>query len=124
MAATVLRPDSIIKSLHGAFCREVSRPELLRLAATKIRNAGTPYTGVYIYLAQGNSLELEAYAGPPTEITSVPLGQPVRSDLVVMMRLHEKILGQIAIDSDTPDAFSEAEENAIREVADALAVLL
>jgi len=52
------------------------------------------------------------------------VGEAAKSDLVVMIRLHEQILGEIAIDSDIPDAFGEAEESAVREVADALAVLL
>jgi len=124
MARTVLRPDPIIKALHGAFCRDVSRQELLQVAATRIQEVGAPYAGVYMYAVRGGSLELEASAGHPRDITSVPVGQAVKSDLVVMIRLHEQILGEIAIDSDIPDAFGEAEESAVREVADALAVLL
>jgi putative methionine-R-sulfoxide reductase with GAF domain len=77
-----------------------------------------------MYAVRGNSLELEASAGHPTDITSVPVGQVVKSDLVVMIRLHEDILGEIAIESGLPDAFGETEESAVREVADALAVLL
>ena len=34
------------------------------------------------------------------------------------------ILGQIDIDSDVPDPFTPAEEAEVRQVADALAVLL
>ena len=124
MSSTVLRPDPIIKALHGAFCRDVSRQELLQTAATGIRDAGAPYAGVYMYMVRGDSLELEAFAGHPTEVTSVPVGQAVKSDLVVMIRLHKEILGEIAIESDLPDAFGEAEEDAVRQVADALAVLL
>lgn len=124
MASTVLRPDPVIKALHGAFCRNVSRQELLQVAATRIQEVGAPYAGVYLYAIRGHDLELEASAGHPTEITSVPVGEVVKSDLVVMIRLHDEVLGEIAIESDVPDAFGEAEESAVREIADALAVLL
>lgn len=124
MAHTVLRPAPVIKALHGAFCRNVSRQELLQVAANRIQEVGAPYAGVYLYAVRGNNLELEASAGHPTEITSVPVREVVKSDLVVMIRLHEEVLGEIAIEGDVPDAFGEAEESAVREIADALAVLL
>ena len=47
-----------------------------------------------------------------------------RSELVVLIRRGATILGQIDIDSDVPGAFSREEEGAVRQVADALAVLL
>jgi GAF domain-containing protein len=47
-----------------------------------------------------------------------------RSELVVLIRRHDEILGQIDIDSDVPDAFDEEEQAAVKRVADALAVLL
>jgi putative methionine-R-sulfoxide reductase with GAF domain len=43
---------------------------------------------------------------------------------VVLIRRGATILGQIDIDSDVPDPFSPEEEAAVRQVADALAVLL
>ncbi len=47
-----------------------------------------------------------------------------RSELVVLIRRGSVILGQIDVDSDEPDPFSEEERTAVRKVADALAVLL
>jgi L-methionine (R)-S-oxide reductase len=47
-----------------------------------------------------------------------------RSELVVLIRRGDLILGQIDIDSDVPDPFTPAEEAEVRRVADALAVLL
>jgi GAF domain-containing protein len=47
-----------------------------------------------------------------------------RSELVVLIRRGNLILGQIDIDSDEPDPFTADEEEAVRKVADALAVLL
>jgi putative methionine-R-sulfoxide reductase with GAF domain len=43
---------------------------------------------------------------------------------VVLIRRGSIILGQIDIDSDMPNPFTPAEEAAVKQVADALAVLL
>ena len=47
-----------------------------------------------------------------------------RSELVVLIRRGQVVLGQIDVDSDLPDPFTPAEEAAVRRVAEALAVLL
>ena len=47
-----------------------------------------------------------------------------RSELVVLIRRGAEILGQIDVDSDVVDPFTEEEHAAVRHVADALAVLL
>ena len=149
----VLDGARVVAALRGAFAREVSREELLRTAAEKIRAAGPPYTSVYLYMLHGDELVLEAYAGRETEHTRIPVGTGVcgtavargedqnvpdvtavgnylacnswtRSELVVLIRRGEKILGQIDIDSDVPDPFTPAEEAEVRQVADALAILL
>lgn len=153
MADTVLNPEPIARALQGAFCGDASRQELLELVATKIRAAGSPYSGVYMYMLHGDELVLEAFDGRPTDHTRIPVGEGMcgkavaerrdlnipdvtqaegylscsvetRSELVVLVRRHDEILGQIDIDSDVPNGFDEAEEHAVREVADALAALL
>ncbi len=153
MPETVLNPEPVVRALQGAFCRDASRQELLELAATKIRAAGSPYTGVYMYMLRGDTLVLEALDGRPTEHTEIPVGEGLcgkavaerrdlnipdvsqaegylagrtetKSERVVRIRRHDESLGQIDIDSDTRDPFSEAEQQAVTEVADALAVLL
>jgi L-methionine (R)-S-oxide reductase len=149
----VLDAGRVVAALRGAFAREVSREELLRTAAEKIRAAGTPYTSVYLYMLHGDQLVLEAYAGRTTDHTRIPVGVGVcgtavasgkdqnvpdvravdnylacntwtRSELVVLIRRGSTILGQIDVDSDAPDPFTPEEEAAVRQVADALAILL
>jgi GAF domain-containing protein len=149
----VLDSPKVVAALRGAFAREVGREALLRIAAEKIKAAGPPYTSVYLYMLHGNELVLEAFAGRETEHTRIPVGIGVcgtavasgrdqnvpdvraiqnylacnvwtRSELVVLIRRGSLILGQIDIDSDVPDPFSQEEETAVRQVADALAVLL
>jgi GAF domain-containing protein len=149
----LLDADRVIAALRGAFARDAGREELLRTAAEKIRAAGPPYTSVYLYMLHGDQLVLEAYAGRETEHTRIAVGQGVcgtavasgedqnvpdvraidnyiacntwtRSELVVLIRRGNLILGQIDIDSDEPDPFTSAETAEVRRVADALAVLL
>lgn len=143
----------VVAALRGAFAREASREELLRTAAEKIRAAGPPYTSVYLYMLHGNELVLEAFAGRETEHTRIPVGTGVcgtavasgqdqnvpdvnaignylacnawtRSELVVLIRRGATILGQIDIDSDVPDPFTAEETAAVKQVADALGILL
>lgn len=152
-AESVLKPEAIVRSLRGAFARGASKKELLELAARQIRQAGSPYTSVYLYMLHGDELVLEAYDGRDTQHTRIPVGRGLcgqavaegrdinapdvsaapgylacnletKSELVVLIRRGPEILGQIDIDSDVPAGFSEAEHRAVRQVADALAVLL
>jgi L-methionine (R)-S-oxide reductase len=149
----VLNSDRIIAALRGAFAREEGRTGLLRTAAERIHAAGPPYTSVYLYMLQGDELVLEAYAGRPTDHTRIRVGVGVcgtavasgedqnvpdvravtnyiacnvrtQAELVVLIRRGALILGQIDIDSDVPDPFTPAEEAAVKQVADALAILL
>ena len=149
----VLKPEPIVAALRGAFTREVDRETMLRLAAERIQAAGIPYTSVYMYMLHGEELVLEAFAGRDTEHTRIAVGQGVcgtavatgadqnvpdvrarenyiacnlwtRSELVVLIRRGGVILGQIDVDSDVPDPFTADEQAAVKQVADALAVLL
>lgn len=149
----VLNPDPIVAALRGAFTRDVERAAMLRLAAERIQAAGSPYTSVYMYMLHGEELVLEAFAGRDTEHTRIAVGQGVcgtavatgadqnvpdvrarenyiacnvwtRSELVVLIRRGNVILGQIDVDSDAPDPFTPDEQTAVKQVADALAVLL
>ena len=149
----ILKADPIVAALRGAFTREVDRESMLRLAAERIQAAGSPYTSVYMYMLHGEELVLEAHDGRETEHTRIAVGHGVcgtavatrtdqnvpdvraienyiacntwtRSELVVLIRRGDVILGQIDVDSDEPDPFTPEEEAEVRKVADALAVLL
>jgi L-methionine (R)-S-oxide reductase len=142
-----------VRSLRAAHLHEAGRKELLQMACDRIGNWGPPYTSVYAYMLHGEMLVLEAFTGRETEHTRIPVGAGVcgtavakkedqnvadvgmienylacntftKSELVVLIRRGEHILGQIDIDSDMPAAFGEQEQAQVKEVADALAVLL
>ena len=143
----------VVRALRAAQLHDESRQALLQMACERIRAWGPPYTSVYAYMLHGNELVLEAHAGRDTDHTRIPVGTGVcgtavaeqrdqnvadvnaignylacnvftKSELVVLIRRGDHILGQIDIDSDVPNGFGEREHADIKEVADALAVLL
>lgn len=147
------QPGSIVRALRAAHLHDRSPRELLALACARIRALGAPYTSVYAYRLHGDELVLEAFAGRETEHTRIPVGRGVcgtalatgrdqnvpdvgaagnylacnletKSELVVLIRRGPTILGQLDIDSDVPAGFTDAHHRAVKDVADALAVLL
>ena len=73
----VLDSDKIVTRLRAAFNHGSSRPQLLALAADLIREAGPPYTSVYLYMLDGDELVLEAFSGRETEHTRIAVGHGV-----------------------------------------------
>jgi len=149
----VLDGNAVVRALHSAYTHDAGRAGLLELAARRIREVGSPYTGVYLYMLHGQELVLEAFDGRATAHVRIPVGTGIcgravlerrdinvadvsradgylacsietKSELVVLIRRHDEILGQIDIDSDQIDPFTPAEEAEVRLVADALAALL
>lgn len=111
------------------------------------------WVGIYLLNPEENVLWLHNYLGPATQHAKIPVGQGVcgtavlekknqnvadvtqvenylacspdtRSELVVLIRAGDEILGQIDIDSHQQGAFTEQDEEAIQAVADKLAEVL
>ena len=149
----MLATSPIVRTLRAAHLRDASRAELLQLACDRLRGLGPPYTSVYAYMLHDGELALEAFSGRETEHTRIPVGQGVcgtavatgedqnvpdvaaignylacnletKSELVVLIRRGQTILGQLDIDSDVPAGFTEPHHRAVKDIADALAVLL
>ena len=149
----MLGTSPIIRALRAAHLHDVSRQDLLRLACERIRRLGSPFTSVYAYMLHGEELVLEAYAGRETEHTRIPVGRGVcgtavatgqdqnvpdvaaignylacnletRSELVVLIRRGYTTLGQLDVDSDVPAGFTAEHHRTVREIAEALAILL
>ncbi len=108
------------------------------------------YTGVYIYLLQGETLVLGPYRGRPTEHTRISIGAGVcgraarvketvtvddvtadaeyiacsldtRSEIVVPIMRGSRVFGEIDIDSDVPAAFTGDDRKFLEQVARAIA---
>jgi len=145
--------SKIVRALRAAHLHDIGRRGLLQMACDRLRARGAPYTSVYAYMLQGNELVLESHAGRDTDHTRIPVGKGVcgtavatrqdqnvpdvnaignylacnaftKSELVVLIRRSDAVLGQLDIDSDVPAGFGDREHAEVREVADALAVLL
>lgn len=150
---SALDARAIVRALRAAHLHDAPRATLLALACERLRAAGPPFTSVYAYMLHGTELVLEAHAGRETAHTRIPVGTGVcgtavatgedqnvadvtavgnylacnlftKSELVVLIRRGPAILGQLDIDSDVPAGFGAAEHAAVKEIADALAVLL
>lgn len=123
------------------------RRAVVRLAETDER---FDWVGVYLLDEEEDQLWLHNYLGASTEHAKIPVGEgvcgtavaekanqrvddvtevenylacspDVKSELVVLIRAGDQIFGQIDLDSETPDAFTEDDETAIQAVADKLA---
>ncbi len=143
----------IVRALRAAHLHDIGRRGLLQMACDRLRARGAPYTSVYAYMLHRNELVLESHAGRDTDHARIPVGKGVcgtavatrqdqnvpdvtaagnylacnaftKSELVVLIRRGDDILGQLDIDSDVPAGFGEKEYAEVKEVADALAVLL
>lgn len=111
------------------------------------------WVGVYLLDPEENVLWLHNYVGEGTEHARIPVGEGVcgtavaerknqnvpdvtqvenylacsprtKSELVVLIRAGDEILGQIDIDSHTAAAFTDEDESSIQLVADKLAEVL
>jgi hypothetical protein len=115
--------------LQGAFARDVPREEMLALGTRKMHAAGSPYDGVAVYLAGPEGYRLAGCTGQPPWLEQLPADgatddPPSGSVLSMPIALRAEVLGLLVVRSEAPNAFGPAEEAAVREVADALAVLL
>lgn len=149
----VSEASRIVRALRAAHLHDAGRQALLQLACDRLRALGPPYTSVYAYMLHDDALVLEGHSGRDTDHTRIAVGAGVcgtavaerqdqnvpdvnaignylacnaftKSELVVLIRRGEQILGQLDIDSDVPAGFGEREHAEVKEVADALAVLL
>lgn len=116
----------------------------------KPSDARFDWVGAYLLDEGGEELWLHNYVGNPTEHSRIKVGEGVcgtavaeganqnipdvsavdnyiacdpnvRSEIVVLIRAGDDVFGQIDIDSEDPEAFSEEDEQALQLVADKLA---
>ena len=130
--------------------RGESRDALLDKMTDALHTHFPRYTGVYIYLLEGNTLVLGPFRGRPTEHVRIPVGAGVcgraarvkqtvtvddvnadaeyiacsletRSEIVVPILRDDRVLGEIDIDSDVPSAFLDDDRKFLERVAQEIA---
>lgn len=130
-----------------------SRDTLLRQVVEILHQEISHYDWVGIYLLDGNELSLHNFLGRPTPHERIPVdhgicGAAIRdndtiiiddvkadprylacsletsSEIVVPIRVGEKPIGEIDIDSDAAAAFSDADRRFLEEIAAKLATVL
>ena len=108
------------------------------------------WVGVYLLDAEGKELWLHNYIGSPSEHAKIPVGTgvcgravaeasnlnipdvskeenylvcspDVQSEMVVLIRAGADIFGQIDLDSEEPNSFTDDDEAGLQAVADKLA---
>lgn len=141
----------IVSQVEQMVDSSATRDEVLRYAVEILKQEREHYNWAGIYLIEGDTLVLHNYIGKPTEHTHIPIGKGVcgvavteganqivgdvtrldnylacsvetRAEIVVLIRRGVDILGQIDIDSDIEDAFTEEDEALLSRVADLLAL--
>ncbi|HEX7588950.1 MAG TPA: GAF domain-containing protein [Anaerolineae bacterium] len=133
---------------------EKSKNDLLDAVLDKVAGAlhenFSHYTGVYIYLLQGETLVLGPFRGRPTEHTRIPVGAGIcgraarvkqtitiddvqadaeyiacsletKSEIVVPILKGDRVVGEIDIDSDDAAAFSSQDRVFLEEIANLIA---
>jgi len=142
--------DEIVSQVEEVVDSTAPRDEVLRYSVQTLKQEREHYDWVGIYLIEGDILVLHNYIGKPTEHTRIPIGTGVcgvavaeranqivgdvtkldnylacsvetRAEIVVLIRRGMDILGQIDIDSDLENAFTEKDEALLSRVADLIA---
>ncbi len=130
--------------------RNAPRADLLQKVTDRLHELFSHYTGVYIYLVQGDMLVLTNHRGRETEHTRIPIGAGIcgraarvketvtvddvnsdpdyiacslstRSEIVVPILRGDTVFGEIDIDSDIPGAFDVEDRRFLEQVASQLA---
>ncbi|NIR42770.1 MAG: GAF domain-containing protein [Gemmatimonadetes bacterium] len=147
----MLDPETIADELWGM--AEIRPDAVVHRAVERIHQLRSENDWVGVYLLSGASLVLHSYIGADTELLRIPVGKGIcgktvaeardinvpdvyafegylardpetRSELVVLVRGGERVLGLIEVRSHAPAAFGQGDEQAVKTIADTLGVLL
>jgi GAF domain-containing protein len=142
-----MEPDQAIDNAHAALTNEDLDDETALRRVVEVLSAAHPtWSWVGVYLLVGDTLILGPFVGPDTEHTRIPVGTGIcgaavengrnmvvgnvkavdnylacspgtQSEMVVLIRDDGDIVGEIDIDSDDLDAFSPADLDWLRPLA-------
>jgi GAF domain-containing protein len=142
-----MEPDQAIDNAHAALTNEDLDDETALRRAVEVLSAAHPtWSWVGVYLLVGDTLVLGPFVGPDTEHTRIPVGTGIcgaavesgrnmvvgnvkavdnylacspgtQSEMVVLIQDDGDIVGEIDVDSDDLDAFSPADLDSLRPLA-------
>jgi L-methionine (R)-S-oxide reductase len=139
--------DALLAELDGA--RAEDGPALHERVLDLLRAERPHYHWVGFYWVDGDALQLGAFRGAPTEHVRIPVGEGIcgaaaaenatiivpdvaaderylacfigtRSEIVVPIRAGGRVIGEIDVDSDQPDAFGEEDRGILEAIAERL----
>lgn len=147
MIAAVDVRRGVLDAIERVINAEPSPADVLQRSVELLHDRFSHYTWVGVYLVEGGELVLAAWKGPePTEHVRIPVGVGIcgaaaasgeteivddvqsdprylacfpstRSEIVVPIRFHGDVVGEIDIDSDGHGAFDEADRAFLEHVA-------
>ncbi len=140
------RTGGLRERIREVIRRCMERDERLRAVVKLLSEGSDKYTWAGIYLLEGETLVLHNQAGEPTPHERIPIGQGIcglaarerktvvvpdvgndprylacsqatRSEIVVPIFRDGRVVGEIDIDSDLPDAFDDSDRQLLEETA-------
>ena len=145
--------DTILKQAETVLASVDSRPNWLKDLCALLQRERPHYNWVGFYFVEGNELVLGPFVGVPSPHVRIPIGKGIcgaavaerrtvvvpdvnadprylacsletKSEIVVPIEANGRILGEIDIDSHTPNAFTFDDRALLEELARRLAPLL
>ncbi|MFC1476230.1 GAF domain-containing protein [Candidatus Zixiibacteriota bacterium] len=145
--------QAIKKDILNTLARAADAPAAMDLVVAKLSNKIPYYDWVGIYLVEGDILVLGPYRGAPSPHTKIPIGEGIcgaaaaaretiivpnvnadsrylacsiktKAEVVVPIMDGAVCLGEIDIDSHTPNAFTPQDRELLEDIATALARVL
>jgi len=145
-AVEYLVSSSTINKAKILAAKSGSRDDLLKDIVKLLAERHPKFNWTGIYLVEGVELVLHNYIGKPSPHTSIPIGRGIcgaavaqaesiivpdvnadprylacsvetSSEIVVPIFQQSKVIGEIDIDSDLPDAFHEDDQQMLQEIA-------
>jgi len=140
--------DMLIESLREKIAKAPSFAAACKTTVHELRRHVAPFDWVGIYMRQGEELVLTAWDGPEaTQHVRIPVGQGIcglaartgntvivadvnadprylacfpqtRSEIVVPIYAGDNVIGEIDIDSDVPDAFTDEDLRLLERIAE------
>ena len=153
MAPSVAADHPLVQQVDDLLRVAMDREGALTAVVQAVHESSASYDWTGIYLVDGDELVLHNFIGAPSPHTRIRIGEGIcgaaaqekqtvlvpdvskdprylacsletRSEIVAPITKLGYVLGEIDIDSHTPDAFGEQDQRLLEEVARKLAALL